>query len=57
LPPDDWRNWLAVITTGVCFNGNALTELKTPEFAPTTSASAITTIKMKHDFFANIRSA
>jgi hypothetical protein len=55
--PDDWRDWLVVVAAGVRFNICALTELKTPEFAPTPSASVITTIKVKHDFFSNIRSA
>src|SRR5215813_15388753 len=57
LPPAGWRDWLAVTAAGVCFASSALTELKTLEFAQTPSASIITAIKVKHDFFANIRSA
>jgi hypothetical protein len=56
LPPADWRDWLAVLPAGVGSNSIALTELETLEFAPTPSASVITAIKVKHDFFASIRS-
>src|SRR5215510_4104754 len=57
LPPADGRDWLAVLPASVGSNSSALTELETPEFAPTPSASIITAIKVKHDFFTNIRSA